>query len=113
MYATSQARKNAPLSSEKATIILYIGARFIGPSGRRKRRRARASFFSSQPAQNPCRCSSAEERRSHTAKVGCSNQPTGTNPAVVQWPERLNVTQVTHVRLVPQGPIRSARKTSI
>jgi hypothetical protein len=45
------------------------------------------------------RCSSAEERRSHTAKGGCSNQPTGTNfeseliPAVVQWSERLNVNQ--------------------
>jgi hypothetical protein len=57
------------------------------------------------------RCSSAEERRSHTAKGGCSNQPTGTNfeseliPAVVQWSERLNVNQVTHVRFVPQGPI--------
>jgi hypothetical protein len=57
------------------------------------------------------RCSSAEERRSHTAKGGCSNQPTGTNfeseliPAVVQWSERLNVNQVTHVRFVPQGPL--------
>ena len=40
-----------------------------------------------------CRCSSAAEQRSHTAKVGCSNQPTGTIPAVVQWPERLNVAQ--------------------
>jgi hypothetical protein len=36
------------------------------------------------------RCSSAEERRSHTAKVGCSNQPTGTNPcgsSVARTPE--------------------------
>src|SRR5882762_10794585 len=40
-----------------------------------------------------CRCSSATEQRSHTAKVGCSSQPTGTNPAVVQRPERLNVAQ--------------------
>jgi len=29
-----------------------------------------------------CRCSSAEERRSHTAKVGCSIQPTGTSSAM-------------------------------
>src|SRR5215813_4455333 len=31
------------------------------------------------PTPNACRCSSAEERRSHTAMVGCSIQPIGTN----------------------------------
>src|SRR5262249_26243598 len=29
-----------------------------------------------------CRCSSAVERRSHTAKVGCSNQSSGTKKAL-------------------------------
>ena len=60
------------------------------------------------------RCSSAEERRSHTAKGGCSNQPTGTNreswliPAVVQWSERLNVNQEAGGSTPSPGTIFSA-----
>ena len=65
-------------------------------------------------SQNHAGVAQRQEQRSHTAKVGCSNQPTGTNflapifwtnPAVVQWPERLIVAQETAVRLGSQGPI--------
>jgi hypothetical protein len=59
------------------------------------------------------RCSSAEERRSHTAKVGCSNQPTGTIPAVVQRSERLNVNQEVGGSTPPPGTTKSLSRNKI
>ncbi len=66
----------------------------------------------------PCSAGVAQrpERRSHTAKVGCSNQPAGTSniPAVVQWSERLIVAQVADGSTPSPGtiarlPVRARR----
>ena len=68
------------------------------------------------------RCSSAEERRSHTAKVGCSNQPTGTNPcgsSVARTPEcesggrRFDSVPRDHFCAVHPGPGQRGHRQSM